>query len=82
MCNYFRDSVAKLGPITKVLSSLPGPKGKGAFRAGEWSPLHQEAFDNANSAIAGARLLSYLNYGLPILLRTDACDDGAGAMLY
>ncbi len=61
MCNYFRDSVAKLGPITKVLSSLAGPKGKGAFRAGEWSPLHQQACDNAKAAIAGARLLSYLN---------------------
>ena len=82
MCNYFRDSVAKLGPITKVLNSLAGPKGKGAFRSGEWSPLHQEAFDNAKSAIAGARLLSYLDYERPILLRTDACDDGAGAMLY
>ena len=82
MCNHFRDSVAKLGPITKVLSSLAGPKGKGAFRAGEWSPLHQQAFDNAKAAIAGARLLSYLSYELPIFLRTDACDDGAGAMLY
>ena len=82
MCNYFRDSVSKLGPITKVLSTLAGPKGKGAFRAGEWSPLHQQAFDNAKAAIAGARLLSYLNYEPPILLRTDACDDGAGAMLY
>ena len=82
MCNYFRDSVAKLGPITKVLSSLAGPKGKGAFRSGEWSPLHQEALDNAKSEIAGARLLSYLDYERPILLRTDACDDGAGAMLY
>ena len=61
---------------------MAGPKGKGAFRAGEWSPLHQQAFDNAKAAIAGARLLSYLNYELPILLRTDACDDGAGAMLY
>ena len=65
-----------------MLSSLAGPKGKGAFRAGEWSPLHQQAFDNAKAAIAGARLLSYLNYELPIFLRTDACDDGAGAMLY
>ncbi len=54
----------------------------GAFRAGAWSPLHQHAFDNAKAAIAGARLLSYLNYELPILLGTDACDDGAGAMLY
>jgi len=69
----FRDnSTAKLGPITKVLSGLAGPKGKGAFRAGEWSPLHQQAFDNANAAIAGARLLSYLKYELPIMLQTDA----------
>ena len=81
-CIFFRDSVTKLGPITKVLSSLAGPKGNGALRAGAWSPLHQHAFDNAKAAIAGARLLSYLNYELPILLGTDACDDGAGAMLY
>ena len=54
----------------------------GVHCTSEWSPLHQQAFDNAKAAIAGAQLLSYLNYELPTLLRTDACDDGAGAMLY
>ena len=42
--------------------------------------MHQEAFDNAKAAIAGAQMLSYLEYELPILLRTDACGDGAGVL--
>ncbi len=34
------------------------------------------------AAIAGVKLLSYhLDYSVPIRLRTDACDIGAGAML-
>ena len=82
MLNYFRDSIPLLGPTVVSLSRLAGPKGKGAFKKGEWQEQHQQAFEAAKAAIAGARLLSYLDYSLPIRLRTDACDDGAGAMLY
>ncbi len=32
--------------------------------------------------IANAKLLSFLDYDQPIYLRTDVCNDGAGAMLY
>ena len=74
---------------TKVLSSMAAVRRgrvhfelvSGVHCTSEWSPLHQQAFDNAKAAIAGAQLLSYLNYELPILLRTDACDDGGGATL-
>ena len=38
-CNFFRDSVAKLGPITKVLSSLAGPKGNGMINLEEGSRI-------------------------------------------
>jgi hypothetical protein len=61
---------------------LAGPKGKGSFKKGEWQEQHQQAFEAAKAAIAGAKLLSYLDYSIPIRLRTDACDIGAGAMLY
>jgi hypothetical protein len=57
------------------------PKGKGSFKKGEWQDQHQQAFEAAKEAIAGAKLLSYLDYSRPIRLRTDACDIGAGAML-
>ena len=82
MLNYFRDSVPMLGPTVVPLSRLAGPKGKGNFKKGEWQEQHQQAFEAAKAAIAGARLLSYLDYSVPIRLRTDACDIGAGAMLY
>ena len=81
MLNYFRDSVPMLGPIVVPLSRLAGPKGKGNFKKGEWQEQHQQAFEAAKAAIAGAKLLSYLDYSKPIRLRTDACDIGAGAML-
>jgi hypothetical protein len=84
MLNYFRDSVPMLGPAVVPLSPsrLPvaGPKGKGSFKKGEWQEQHQQAFEAAKAAIAGAKLLSYLDYSVPIRLRTDACDHiGAGA---
>ncbi len=84
MLNYFRDSVPMLGLQATVvpLSRLAGPKGKGNFKKGEWQEQHQQAFEAAKAAIAGAKLLSYLDYSVPIRLRTDACDIGAGAMLY
>ncbi len=66
------------------LSRLAGPKGKGNFKKGEWQEQHQQAFEAAKAAVAGAKLLSYLDYSVPIRLRTgtDACDVWAGAMLY
>jgi hypothetical protein len=80
MLNYFRDSVSMLGPTVVPLSRFAGPKGKGNFKKGEWQ--HQQAFEAAKAAITGARLLSHLDYSVPIRRRTDACDIGAGAMLY
>ena len=73
-----------LGPTVAPLSRLAGPKGIGSFKKGEWQEQHQQAFEAAKAAIAGAKLLSYLDYSVPIRsrLRTDACDIGAGAMLY
>ena len=68
---------------SRVADRLPTlTKGKGSFKKGEWQEQHQQAFEAAKAAIAGAKLLSYLDYSVPIRLRTDACDVGAGAMLY
>jgi hypothetical protein len=82
MLDYFRDSVSMLGPTVVPLSRLAGPKGKGNFKKGEWQEQQQQAFEAAKAAIARARLLSYLDYSVPMRLRTDACDIGAGAMLH
>ena len=53
-----------LGPTVVPLSRLAGPKGKGNFKKGEWQEQHQQAFEAAKApaAIAGAKLLSYLDY--------------------
>jgi hypothetical protein len=82
MCNFFRDSCPMLGPTVISLSRLSGKRGKGTFDKLEWGPEHLAAFEAAKAVIANAKLLSFLNYDQPIYLRTDACDDGAGAMLY
>ena len=82
MCNFFRDSCPMLGPTVISLSRLSGKRGKGTFDKLEWCPEHLAAFEAAKAVIANAKLLSFLNYDQPIYLRTDACDDGAGAMLY
>jgi hypothetical protein len=71
-----------LGPTVISLSRLSGKRGKGTFDKLEWGPEHLAAFEAAKAVIANAKLLSFLNYDQPIYLRTDACDDGAGAMLY
>jgi hypothetical protein len=71
-----------LGPTVISLSRLSGKRGKGTFDKGEWCPEHLAAFEAAKTVIANAKLLSFLDYDQPIFLRTDACNDGAGAMLY
>ena len=82
MCNFFRDSCPMLGPTVIALSRLSGKRGKGAFMTNEWTSEHLAAFETAKTVISNAKLLSFLDYDQPIYLRTDACNDGAGAMLY
>ncbi len=52
--NHFRDSTPMLGPTIVPLSRFAGPKGKGTFKKGEWQEQHQQAFEAAKAAIAGA----------------------------
>jgi hypothetical protein len=82
MCYFLRDSCPMLGPTVISLSGLSGKRGKGTFDKLEWCPEHLAAFEAVKTVIANAKLLSFLDYDQPIYLRTDACNDGTGAMLY
>ena len=47
----------------------------------QWTPAHQEGFDQLKKALTEAPVLAYPNYSKPFILETDTSLKGLGAML-
>ncbi len=76
MATYFRPFIANFAVVAKPLHSMCSPKK--VFR---WSDEAQKAFEDIKAAILAAPLLHFIDYGLPIIVRTDASQLGVGGML-
>lgn len=76
LANFFRDFVKDFAvtaaPLFKLLQakSLPSPDDE------VW-----KLFYTLRDGIASAPLLHHLDYAHPVIVRTDACNDGLGAVL-
>ena len=77
MVNYFRQHIPQFAWVAHPLFRAAG--GRGDL---EWTPACQEAFEKIKAMIDEQAKLYYLNYDLPIFLRTDASTIGVGGTLY
>ena len=76
MTNYLRQHVPMYADIAHPLEAVRMSK---SF---QWSPSLDEAFKRLKTAIIHAKLLSVPRPDLPLLLATDASNEGIAAMLY
>jgi len=77
MVNYFRTHIPQFAWVAKPL--FQAAAGKGEL---QWTPQCQIAFDRVRELIAAQTKIHYIDYGQPLLLRTDASTVGAGGVLY
>ena len=48
----------------------------------QWTPEHQESFDQLQEALTMALVLAYPDYSKPFLLETDTSLKGLGAVTF
>lgn len=77
LANYFRDFIDHFADMVAPLLRLTKPSVP--FK---WTDDDQSAFDLIKGAIVDSTHLHYLDYSLPIYLRTDASDVGVGGVLF
>lgn len=76
LANYFRDFIPQYSSRAAYLYRLAAPRAKFV-----WDDVAQSAFEDIKSAVSHAPMLHHIDYGLPIVLRTDASTMGVGAVL-
>ena len=76
LANYFRDFIPQYSSRAALLYRLAAPRSKFV-----WDEVSQSAFDDLKAAVSNAPMLHHIDYGLPIVLRTDASTQGVGAVL-
>jgi len=80
MWNYIRNFIPNFSSLALPLTNLVGPKTKAKlFR---WTDECQTAFDTLKAATLDTKLLANINYNLPIFIRCDSSQYGAGAVLF
>jgi hypothetical protein len=89
MVQYYQDMWARHSEMLAPLTDLVGECGvtkttrmnmtkKKPWR---WDPIHQQAFDNVNAAIAKETVLAYPDFLKPFEIYTDASSMQLGAMI-
>lgn len=75
--------------VKKVLTEPPQPKqkkGKGAQLASktpiQWADEHQRALEHLIDRLSNPPVLAYQDFAFPLVLHTDASEQGLGAVLY
>ena len=46
-----------------------------------WTPEHSRAFEKIKESMVKTELMPFIDYSLPLIVRTDASVDGCGAIL-
>jgi hypothetical protein len=76
MANSFRTHIQNYSTLVRPLTALLGKN-----KPYEWSESCVQAFEKMRKAIADHAQLMWIDYSLPLVLRTDASQDGVGAVL-
>ena len=74
MAGYFRPHIRNYATTVKPLTSVTNKF--------VWGEAQQQAFERVKEAILDSPMLAFINYELPIRMRTDASQDGIGGMLF
>ncbi len=77
----FREACPRLGLLMAPLHAVGG-NNQGRILQEAWGEEQQQAFELCKKAVCEARTLHWIDYTEPIKVRSDACDIGAGAMLF
>lgn len=80
MAQYFNRFVPDFATIAKPLTKVCSVDAKKVSRY-QWEPEQQEAFTRLKTAIANAKVLSFPEATGKLVLRTDASEQGIGAVL-
>jgi hypothetical protein len=89
MVQYYRDMRARRSEMLAPLTDLVGECGetkttrmnKTKKNPWRWDPIHQQAFDNVNAAIAKETVLAYPDFSKPFEIYTDASSMQLGAVI-
>ena len=76
-CNYFRDFIPHYSVVVKPLFALTADKVPFV-----WTEDCRKVFGVVKDLIVEAPRLNFIDYSMPIFLRTDASDVGLGGVLY
>lgn len=75
LTGYYRKFIRDYGKISKPLTNMLR---KGAFK---WKEKATSAFEELKVAMTRALILAMLDFSLPFILETDACDISIGVVL-
>ena len=78
--NYIRNFIPNFSTRALSLTNLVGSKAKS--KAFLWTEECEAAFNDLKSATLDTKLLANMNYALPIYIRSDSSQFGAGAVLF
>jgi hypothetical protein len=89
MVQYYRDMWSRpsemLAPLTDLVGECKETKttrvNKTKKKPWRWDPIHQQAFDNVNAAIAKETVLAYLDFLKPFEIYMDTSSMQLGAMI-
>jgi len=76
LANYFRPFIPAYATMMKPLTEQVNTKDI------VWSKRMLDAFDELMKAVHGMRMLHFVDETLPLILRTDASNEGVGAVLF
>ena len=81
--NYIRNFIPNFSTRALPLTNMVGKgQGKAKTKPFIWTDECQAAFDDLKAATLDTRLLANINYNLPIFIRCDSSQYGAGAVLF
>ena len=78
--NYIRNFIPNFSTRALPLTNLVGSKTKA--KAFLWTAECEAAFNDLKAATLDTKLLANVNYNLPIYIRSDSSQFGAGAVLF
>lgn len=76
--HFIKHCAHHASPLQKVLKRADQ---KGGHKKVEWGPEQQEAFDVLKQQLMSALVLAFADFSLSFGLRSDASNQGLGAML-
>ena len=81
MAGYFRNHIEFFSRRSKLLTEMTKSHVNDQNFGDLWTPEHSRAFEKIKESMVKTELMPFINYDLPLIVRTDASVDGYGAIL-